>query len=206
MKYTLSSFSLKREDASAKKSGQGLGSDENSEVKEKLALMEASLYVSGRPLTLKTLGSVIGIRSRKRVLALAKMLAKKYSTNDGALELIELDDGRFVLQLKPKYVPFVKRLAMKPLLTAGPLKTLAYIAYRQPISQSKVASVRGSRAYSHIKKLEAMGLVEGERSGRTKILRTTDVFAGYFNLSNDARLMKSQLSGLFRLAERRRGR
>jgi len=176
---------------------RSLETHRSAEVKEKLALMEAALYVSGRPLTLKTLGSVVGSRSRKKVLALSKILVKKYSEDNGALELIELDDDRFVLQLKSKYVPFVKKLAIRPLLTVGPLRTLAYIAFRQPILQSEVADVRGSQAYSHIKDLGAMGLIVSEKSGRTKILRTTDVFTDYFNLNRDIRTMKRQLSDFF---------
>ncbi len=175
----------------------GLKPSGDDETKEKLALIEAALYVSGRPLSLKILGSVVGSGSRKKVLALAKMLVRKYADDDGALELVELGDDRFVLQLKSKYVPFVKKLAIRPLLTAGPLKTLAYIAYRQPLLQSEVANVRGSPAYSHIRDLESMGLIVAEKSGRTKILRTTEVFADYFNLSHDSRLMKRQLSGFF---------
>jgi len=176
---------------------QNLEPHRNGGLKEKLALMEAALYVSGRPLALKLLGSIVGSKSRKKVLDLAKMLVRKYSEDDGALELVELDDDRFVLQLKSKYVPFVKKLAMRPLLTAGPLRTLAYIAFRQPISQSEVADVRGSQAYNHIKDLDAMGLILAEKSGRTKILRTSDVFTDYFNLSRDIRIMKRQLSDFF---------
>ena len=164
---------------------------------EAKAFIESALYVSGRPLDLKTLGSIIKIRSKKKVKEIAKMLAEEYLKRDGPLELVELDDGRFVLQLKPKYVPFVKRLVMRPLLSVGPLKTLAYIAYRQPIAQSQVVDVRGSQAYVHIQELKNLGLLTLEKLGKTSIIRTTEVFADYFNLSYDLRLMKHQLKALF---------
>ena len=51
--------------------------------KEAKALLEAALYVAGRPLDLKTLGSVIKIRSKKKVKALAKLLAEEYSKREG---------------------------------------------------------------------------------------------------------------------------
>lgn len=169
----------------------------NFEDKEAVILLEAALYVSGRPLDLKTLGSVIRIRSKKKVQIIAKALAEEYAKRNSCLELIELDDGRFVLQLKPKYVSFVKRLVMRPLLSSGPLKTLAYIAYRQPVVQAQVVAVRGSQAYLHIQELKTLGLLKTEKFGKTKILRTSEVFADYFNLSHDLRLMKHQLKALF---------
>lgn len=172
------------------------------EDKEARALLEAALYVSGRPLDVKTLGSVVKMRSKKRVQILARGLVEEYSKRGGSMELMELDDGRFVLQLKPQYVSFVKRLVMRPLLSSGPLKTLAYIAYRQPVIQAQVVAVRGSQAYVHIRELKGLGLLTTEKLGKTKILRTTEVFADYFNLSRDLRLMKHQLKALFDAANK----
>jgi segregation and condensation protein B len=160
-------------------------------------LIEAALYVSGRPLELKTLGSVIGTRSRKRTRAIAKALAEEYACKGDALEILELADDRFVMQLKPGLVSKVKRLAIRPLLTPGPLRTLSYVAIRQPVVQSQVIAVRGPQAYSHIQTLEEVGLVSTERLGRTKIIRTTDVFADYFNLSRDPKLLKRQILSMF---------
>ena len=167
------------------------------EDKEILALLEAALYVAGRPLDPRTLGSVVKIRSKKKIQVLVRNLVAEYLKYDGALELMELDDGRFVLQLKPQYVSSVKRLVMRPLLSSGPLKTLAYIAYRQPVAQAHVVAVRGSQAYIHIQDLKSLGLLTTENLGKTKLLRTTEVFADYFNLSRDLRLMKHQLKALF---------
>jgi segregation and condensation protein B len=161
-------------------------------------LIEAALYVAGRPLDTKTLGSVIGTRSKRKVRELARALSREYSQRDGALELTELSSDRFTLQLKSQYVPQVRRLSIRPLLSAGPLKTLSYIAYNQPVVQSRVAEVRGSHAYQHIRELDRMGLVATEKLGRTKMIRITDVFADYFNLSRNRRLMKQQLKALFK--------
>ena len=94
-------------------------------------------------------------------------------------------------------MPRIRRLSLKPLLTEGPLKTLAYIAYRQPIPQAKVIAVRGGQAYQHISKLLEMGLIEREKLGKTCLLKTTKVFADYFSLSRDPRLMRKQLEALF---------
>jgi segregation and condensation protein B len=165
--------------------------------RSKLTLIEAALYVTGRPMDLKTLGSVIGFRSEDKTRELARLLKEKYGHDGTCLEVLELSDGRFVMQLRPQYVRHVKRLASRQLLTAGPMKTLSFIAYKQPITQSYVAKVRGNLTYSHVKILRDMGLIAEERLGRTKVLRTTPNFADYFNLSHDMPLMKKQLEKLF---------
>ncbi|MGP8070443.1 MAG: SMC-Scp complex subunit ScpB [Candidatus Bathyarchaeia archaeon] len=163
----------------------------------KVALIEAALYVTGKPLDLKTLGSVVGFRSEDKLRELARYLKTKYAADGSCLEVLELSDGRFVMQLKPQYVRQVKRLATRQLLTPGPMKTLSFIAYRQPVTQSHLAKVRGNLAYSHVKQLREIGLITEERLGRTKILRTTPNFADYFNLSHEPQAQKKQLERLF---------
>ena len=162
-----------------------------------LALLEAALYVAGRPLDLKTLGNLIKTRSKGKVQMLAKTLMEKYKNRDTALEILELEGERFVLQLKAEYTPKVRRLAIRPLLSKGPLKTLSYIAYRQPVPQPQVIDVRGHHAYTHLKQLEDLDLIIRERAGRKKVIRTTEFFADYFGLSHDLRTMKRQLKSIF---------
>ena len=166
-------------------------------LKRDLALLEAALYVAGRPLDLRTLGSIIKTRSKRKVQRLVGILMEEYKTRETALEILELEDKRFVLQLKGEYSPQVQRLAIRPLLSKGPLKTLSYIAYRQPVLQSQVVDVRGHHAYGHLRQLESMGLISRERVGRTRLLRTTGFFADYFGLSHDLRTMKRQLKRVF---------
>jgi segregation and condensation protein B len=169
--------------------------------KDELAKLEAALYVAGRPLNLNTLGSIIGTRSKKKVKDLVDKLLTSYQKRDSALELRELKGERFVLQLKPQYVPHVKRLAIRPLLSKGPLKTLAYIAYRQPVMQTKVISIRGSHAYNHIKELKTLNLITTENFGRTKLIQTTEAFADYFNLSHNLSSLKRQLKSIFSIQD-----
>ncbi len=174
---------------------------ETNKQKQRLALIEAALYVAGRPLDLKTLASVIGTRSKKLVQELARSLKQEYESRNTSLQILELEDERFVMQLKVEHSPRVQRLSLRPLLTTGPLKTLSYIAYRQPVSQKQVLTVRGQHVYVHLKQLESMGLIARERVGRTKVLRTTQFFADHFGLNHDLRTMKRQLKKVFGFAE-----
>jgi len=166
-------------------------------LKRDSALLEAALYVAGRPLDLKSLGSIIRTRSKRKVQRLVSILMEEYKNRETALEILELEDKRFVLQLKAEYSPQVQRLAIRPLLSKGPLKTLSYIAYRQPVLQPQVVDLRGHHAYGHLRQLESMGLISRERVGRTRLLRTTGFFADYFGLSHDLRTMKRQLKRVF---------
>ncbi len=176
-----------------------LGAEQTQEAKLKnsLALLEASLYVAGRPLDLNALCSVIGSRSKRKVKKIITMLIQDYTARNTSLEILELKDERYVLQVRAEFTPLVKRFVNRPLLSSGPLKTLSYIAYRQPISQKRVIEVRGQHAYGHVKLLKDMGLIEAERSGRSMALRTTDYFADYFGLLHDTSLMKKELKRIF---------
>ncbi|MBS7616673.1 SMC-Scp complex subunit ScpB [Candidatus Bathyarchaeota archaeon] len=158
-----------------------------------LLLVEAALYVAGRPLEITELCSVLKTRSKNKVKKLVKMLTQEYANRKTALEILELKDERYVLQLKAEFTPQVKKLVNRPLLSIGPLKTLSYIALRQPVSQKRVVEVRGHHAYGHIKLLKEMGLIALERKGRSSVLRTTDYFADYFGLSHDLQTMKREL-------------
>lgn len=162
-----------------------------------LALVEAALYVAGRPLDLNELCSVLKTRSKNKARKLAKTLMQDYANRNTALEILELKDERYVLQLKADYTPYVRKLVKRPLLSTGPLKTLSYIAYRQPISQTRVVEVRGHHVYAHIKLLKEMSLIASERSGRSTVLRTTEYFADYFGLSHDIPTMKKELKHVF---------
>lgn len=164
-------------------------------------LLEAALYVSGRPLDLKTMGSIIGARSEDKIRSIARIVAERYSKAHGPIQVLELPDGRFVMQLRAEFAKHVRRLSNRPLLTPGPLRTLSFIALRQPIPQSYVVRVRGKLAYGHVKQLKEMDLVSDEKIGRTRMLRTTMTFADYFNLSHDAAVMKRELRSVLDLGD-----
>src|SRR6266702_4033312 len=114
-------------------------------------LCEAALYVSGRPLDFKTIGSVIGARSEEKIRSIARYIAERYAKLHSPVQVLELPDGRFVMQLRPEFAKHVRKLSNRPLLTPGPLRTLSFIALRQPIPQSHVVRVRGKLAYHNVK-------------------------------------------------------
>lgn len=171
--------------------------DAEEKKQHNLVLLEAALYVAGRPLDVNEMCSVLNTRSKKKAEQLVEALRAEYASRNTAMEILRLKDERYVMQVKADFTPLVRRLVTRPLLSSGPLKTLSYIAYRQPITSKRVIEVRGQHAYGHVKVLKEMGLVATERSGRSIVLKTTDYFADYFGLTMDTTTMKRDLNRIF---------
>lgn len=76
--------------------------------RDKHLLLETALYATGKPLDLKTIGSFLGLRSREKIRSIARELAQRYIEYNGPLEIIELERGKFVMQLHPRFVPCVQ--------------------------------------------------------------------------------------------------
>ncbi len=163
---------------------------DESEIK---ARIEAALYAAGRPLSPKELASAAGITSKRRAVRAARDLARVLNSSLRAIEIVELADRKFAMQLKKQYNIIAKRFSTKPLIPPSVLKTLSYIAYFQPISSLSLVEKRGKQAYKHLKILDEMGFISGEPSGRTKVYKTTPAFSEYFGLSDDLETMKKQL-------------
>ena len=174
------------------------GQEESDErTRSDLVLVEAALYVAGHPLDMNELCSVLKTRSKARTKKVVERLVQEYLNRNTALEILQLKDDRYVMQLKSDFTPHVRKFVNRPLLSVGPLKTLSYIAYRQPVAQKRVVDVRGHHAYGHIKVLKDMGLIASERSGRSMMLKTSEYFADYFGLSQDTSSMKRELKQVF---------
>ena len=144
-------------------------------------LIEAALFVAGRPLTLIELESIVS--SDADVEDIVASLVEEYR-GEGALEIVQTDED-VVMQVKSEYADAVRPIAQRDLETPV-LRTLAVIAFHQPVTQSKVAEIRGNKAYGHVHELEARKLVESEPHGRTRLLRTTKAFADYFGFETDS--------------------
>jgi segregation and condensation protein B len=156
------------------------------------ARIEAALYAAGRPLSINDLMRAAGINSKEKVIKLLNELIKRTQNVLTALEIAQLNDEKFVFQVKPAYMPLIRRFAQQPLIPIGALKTLSFIAYEQPITSKRLVQIRGSQVYSHLKELRAHSFIESERLGRMKIYRTSRKFQEYFGI-NDLNILKSKV-------------
>ena len=156
------------------------------------ARIEAALYSAGRPLSLDELIKASGTNSKEKTHRVVNDLARRAKSTFRAIEIAQLEDGKYVFQLRPEYTPLVRKFAQHPLLPSGALKTLSYIAYEQPVTSKRLVQIRGSQVYPHIKLLEQMQFVEHENLGRLKVYRTTPKFQNYFGIT-DINAVKSKL-------------
>ena len=167
----------------------------------KVAELEAILYASGRPVSLTALVAYLRLGSEMEATTLVNELSEAYNRDGSPLEISEVTGERVVLQLKPNFNKQARRFSMKPILTAGPLRTLSYVAYNQPVEQREVAMARGSQAYKHLRALESMGLISRKKDGRSTLISTTEDFADYLGLPSDRTSMRRQLRSIFRRLE-----
>ena len=159
---------------------------------EDLVKLEAALYVVGRPISIEELASIID-KAESTTRRLLEELGHHYKKRKGALEVVELPRERYVMQLKPELTPKVAKLIPGGLLSFATLQTLVYVALKQPILQSDLVSDRGTHCYDHIKELVEKKFIEAIPEGRTKLLKTTGLFADYLGLDHDRVKLKAQL-------------
>jgi len=169
----------------------------NNRKSERIAMLEAALYAAGRPVNISDLMNVIRTKSEKVIKSLLQDLAIKYEVRKSALEVRHLPDGLAVMRLKEQYDETVKRFTNRPLLTSGPLKTLSYIAYHHPVEQTQIIADRGNHVYSHLKKMEEMGLITREKVNGSYLVETTPYFSEYFGFGQDPMKSKIQLRRIF---------
>ena len=153
-------------------------------------LIEAALFVAGEPVSEKKLKKIIGslVKTQRAI----EHLIYEYRERETALEIIELDK-KYVMQLKPEYSKAVEKIAPRE-ISAPALRTLAIIAYHQPITQRELVKIRGNTIYDHIPELKEKNLIKTEPQGRTQIITTGTNFPQYFNLTtNDPQKIREKM-------------
>jgi segregation and condensation protein B len=167
-------------------------------AKEDRSVIEAALYAADRPLTLGEMREILGSSSETYARKLVDELIADYGKRGGPLAIVETSQGTFSLRLREEYMPKLEGVVPKARLSRGTLKTLALIAYKQPVHQARLADFRGSRVYDHIKQLGALGFIESRPFERTRVLRTSRRFAGYFGFDDDMDKIRERIEDLMR--------
>jgi segregation and condensation protein B len=123
--------------------------------------LEAVLMVADQPLDHLTLAQAVGHPPPDVEKALAE-LAQHYTDTERGFELRHVGGGwRYFT--RDAYAPAVERFVVdgqQARLTQAALETLAVIAYRQPVSRSRVSAIRGVNVDSVVRTLVTRGLVE----------------------------------------------
>lgn len=146
-------------------------------------IVEAILFSSTEPLSIDSIAKIASLKVKDVSYALEELI-NEYSNRDSAIEVVKIGE-RYLMRVKPEFYPYVERFFERD-LDKGSLRTLAIIAYKQPIMLSKLAKIRGNKCYEHVKKLRERGLIKVIKKGRSSILTTTKEFSIYFGLHSDS--------------------
>ncbi|GAA1895860.1 SMC-Scp complex subunit ScpB [Streptomyces sodiiphilus] len=123
--------------------------------------LEAVLMVVDEPATEEHLARVLG-RTRREVSTALRELAEEYTRQERGFEL-RLVAGGWRFYTRPEYADAVESFVLDgqhARLTQAALETLAVVAYRQPVSRSRVSAVRGVNCDGVMRTLLQRGLLE----------------------------------------------
>ena len=152
------------------------------------SVIEALLFVSGEPLTAKTIAGILE-REEQDVLLLLREIKADCEKEGRGFCLMEVAGG-FAFATRAEHSAFIEKL-VKPRLIAlsqAALETLAIIAYQQPITRIEIEEIRGVKCDSVIHTIQERGLIEEagrkEAPGRPIFYRTTPEFLKYMGLKS----------------------
>jgi len=143
--------------------------------------LEAVLMVADQPLDDTVLASAVGYPVVEVAQALAA-LASEYDESGRGFELRNVAGG-WRYYTREGFAPVVERFVLEgqqARLTQAALETLAVVAYKQPVSRSRVSAIRGVNVDGVMRTLLNRGLVEHhpERDHETgaQLYRTSNHF------------------------------
>jgi segregation and condensation protein B len=155
-------------------------------------LVEAALFVSTDPISIKKLEEISGAGSGE-IKRMIKELSESYKAAESAIEIRKIGRDLFIMQAREVFAAPLLEL-VKPTVSQEVLKTLSLIALKQPIMQADVVKSRGPVTYQHVKELLGKEFITAHPTGRTKILHTTRKFADYFGFSPNLEELKREIA------------
>lgn len=183
------------ESGEEEKEKEGGEAEEEEESMLPLAsVVEAILFASPRPLTLKEIAKCIGRRTRPEAVREAiQSLNQSYEATARAFEIVETAE-RFQLLSRPEFAPYLQRLLGKSpekekKLTPAALDTLSIIAYKQPITRAEIEEIRGVSCSQVLRFLLERGTIRivGKKMdvlGHPLLYGTTEAFLEEFGLAS----------------------
>ncbi|TDB74462.1 SMC-Scp complex subunit ScpB [Micromonospora sp. KC723] len=150
--------------------------------------LEAILLVVDEPVSELTLAQVLE-QSPERIGPTLDEIAAGYTAAGHGFELRRAAGG-WRLYTRPEYATYVERFVLdgqSVRLTQAALETLAVIAYRQPVTRSRISAIRGVNCDGVIRTLVSRGLVEEcgtEPDSGAFLYRTTTMFLEKLGLNS----------------------
>lgn len=159
------------------------------ENKDKKAIIEAILFLSGEPINISNLKETLEI-PESEIKDTMYELMNEYKERNSGLIIVEVANG-YQMVTNPLYFEWIKRFKSQHLsqrLSMPALETLAIIAYKQPIIRAEIEQIRGVNSESAIRTLHERRLIKiigrKEAPGRPFLYGTTKEFLQYFGLKD----------------------
>ena len=156
-------------------------------MSELKSIVEALIFASPDPLTVKTLTKLLDTEPKEDIVAAIDALKQDYQ-REGGLTLVEVAGG-YQIVTRPELHEWVRRLfheRTSQKLSVAALETLAVIAYKQPVTAIEIAEIRGVNTAGVIGTLLERSLVKisGRKQvvGRPFLYSTTREFLDRFGL------------------------
>jgi segregation and condensation protein B len=141
-------------------------------------LLEATLFGSGRSMSVKELCDSLGYDEDEMLDCLYSLRSTLKRRRGGALQIAEVGD-RWAIEVKPEIAEHLPKEA-KTELPKKLLKAASLIAYHQPMSQSRLVELLGQKAYDYVRELAQYGMIDRRKDGNTRRLTTTRRFSEAF--------------------------
>jgi segregation and condensation protein B len=123
--------------------------------------IEAILLVVDEPVADVLLAQILE-QPTERVTATLRELSDEYTAQGRGFDLRRAAGG-WRLYTRPEHAPYVERFVLdgqQARLTQAALETLAVVAYKQPVSRSRISAIRGVNCDGVVRTLLGRGLVE----------------------------------------------
>jgi segregation and condensation protein B len=164
-------------------------------MSELKAIIEALIFASPDPVTLKTLGKLLDTEPKEDIAAAIEALKLDYE-RAGGLQMVEVAGG-YEITTRPELHEWVRRLFHERTtqkLSVAALETLAVIAYKQPVTAPEIAEIRGVNTGGVVGTLVERKLIKivGRKQvvGRPFLYGTTREFLERFGLNDISDLPK----------------
>ncbi|HEX3646393.1 MAG TPA: SMC-Scp complex subunit ScpB [Vicinamibacterales bacterium] len=174
-------------DAQERQDGESLPRRGAAELK---SILEALIFASPDPMTLKAMCRLLDSEPKEDVVAALAGLKEDYEQRPGGLQLVEVAGG-YQIVTRSDLHEWVRRLFHERTtqkLTVQGLETLAVIAYRQPITAAEITEVRGVNTSGVLNTLLERHLIKivGRKPvvGRPFLYATTKEFLIRFGLND----------------------
>nr|WP_229834009.1 SMC-Scp complex subunit ScpB [Dactylosporangium sucinum] len=150
--------------------------------------VEAILLIVDEPASEMTLAQVLE-QPVDRVRVVLEEISRQYTSMGLGFDLRRVAGG-WRLYTRPEYASYVEKFVLdgqQVRLTQAALETLAVVAYKQPVTRSRISAIRGVNCDGVVRTLVTRGLIEevgSEPESGAFLYRTTTLFLEKLGLDN----------------------